>query len=1103
MRLPVIPDAALDQQRKIEKMLAGAGGELRLGTVEQLLNTQLHKQALTGFAISPSADGDRLKDLVRLTAKQACHLLEGPSLQMAYLEDRYFALGDAVLQAGLDFDNEEKFRNTFEDFLAKREELRMAAQRNSFIPYVPRTRAAKRSRKDLPPMTQFEKNLLQDIQRVLKARHASQSWISLSELLEDPVIRRARCKLPRGLALWEWLSLRCGDRGGDGAEITMVNERSDMLLQMVTASGPADGLHMTLEERKQEVRPAEIAMKSNDLLVAYGPISHSCSETSPMEEVSLPRRFDPRCPMCNLIILYLFGIVLEGTEPDEVFARADGPQMVQLRPAAEVLGKEGAHGRASSAQETKESEKSKSDKLAAKAQLPCINLTAAAVTRHPTGVALISPGLEPIRARSRRDGGTGTSKWRGHGGSEEIAVATESATSPLLAPLKVASLGMGLLKPIFAAEAKLQALGYDEEEIRAKISEDVKSAPVVVYTYGLSPFCTEATKLLDSLGAQYKEIQLAPEWFLMLGESAAKRAELGAMYGRTSMPHIFIGGESVGGLMEGPGLVPLYESGELTAKLQAAGALPSEVVGATANHSLFLAIHELAHNLGASTIWGNKLISLVANLPIAIPYAINFKPYHMEHHRYQGQDGVDTDIPTRLEGWFLTDTSTCYLDRTCRKAVFMFLQIFFYALRPTFVKPSLVVGDVWMVVNYIVQFSFDGLMVYLFGPKVMIWFLGSSFLAGSIHPTAGHFIAEHYVMEGETETYSYYGPLNMLTYNVGYHNEHHDFPNVAWGNLPKVRDMAPEFYDNLPRCNSWLGTLLRYIFDDTISPYSRVKRDVKKKASTTYLRKIFGVKKDLADAEPAVWNIMHFSEERWLHLSWKFALNQTKRSCVKYRSCCADTSQAWTVADFWEEDGEGCSVRAARFGLRQRQGVWMCTDVGSHLSCLQNIDADRYAHNDIVMSFLDAETTQGLHRSPLGVLARVAVLTGDAYRQRQKARRFRKRYRIPDPERIAIKSNPDIQSIGNQPGPVLSGDCLPERRFKLGPAMKCQQQLPDRVPVTVEGWRRVQDQFFKGWPPLPDGWIRVISRSTGKVFFVDQHGGGVGQMELPQDIFGA
>lgn len=252
------------------------------------------------------------------------------------------------------------------------------------------------------------------------------------------------------------------------------------------------------------------------------------------------------------------------------------------------------------------------------------------------------------------------------------------------------------------------------------------------------------------------------------------------------------------------------------------------VVGATANHSLFLAIHELAHNLGAQRAEYNKLISMLANLAIGIPYSITFKPYHMEHHRYQGQEDHDTDIPTFMEGYVITRSTFGYVDHTIRKAIFMFFQIFAYALRPMIIKPNLVPLDKWILLNWVTTFSFNGVMCLWLGPGCMLYFLLSTFFAGSIHPTAGHFIAEHYVMEGSTETYSYYGPLNRLTYNVGYHNEHHDFPNIAWSNLPKVSEVAPEFYKDLPQCKSWPGTLLRYIFDDSISPFSRVKRQPKR-----------------------------------------------------------------------------------------------------------------------------------------------------------------------------------------------------------------------------------------------------------------------------------
>ena len=73
------------------------------------------------------------------------------------------------------------------------------------------------------------------------------------------------------------------------------------------------------------------------------------------------------------------------------------------------------------------------------------------------------------------------------------------------------------------------------------------------------------------------------------------------------------------------------------------------VIGAFANHALFVMIHECTHNLLFKKKSLNLAAAIFANLPHTLPSAISFVRYHIKHHSFQGVHELDGDLPDYWE----------------------------------------------------------------------------------------------------------------------------------------------------------------------------------------------------------------------------------------------------------------------------------------------------------------------------------------------------------------------------------------------------------------------------------------------------------------------
>lgn len=241
------------------------------------------------------------------------------------------------------------------------------------------------------------------------------------------------------------------------------------------------------------------------------------------------------------------------------------------------------------------------------------------------------------------------------------------------------------------------------------------------------------------------------------------------------------------------------------------------IVGAFANHGLFVLIHECTHNMVFKNRIANLWAGILCDLPNAFPSSAAFRKYHLKHHAFQGHYEIDADIPSRWEAKLIGNGFV-------GKTIWLLFFPLFQGLRPPRLK-EITFSNKWIWINLLTVLIVD-IAVYIFmGPMALIYLIASFFFSVGLHPLGGRWIQEHYLVAAPQETYSYYGPLNKLAFNVGYHNEHHDFSYVPWNNLPKIKEIAPEYYDSLVSHDSWSKLTWQFLTDKNLSLFSRTLRD--------------------------------------------------------------------------------------------------------------------------------------------------------------------------------------------------------------------------------------------------------------------------------------
>ncbi|KAF3332839.1 glutaredoxin-like protein [Carex littledalei] len=119
---------------------------------------------------------------------------------------------------------------------------------------------------------------------------------------------------------------------------------------------------------------------------------------------------------------------------------------------------------------------------------------------------------------------------------------------------------------VFSSESSEEKENKREMALE-KAKQIASSSPVAVFSKSFCPYCNQVKKLLSSLGANFKAVELDHE-----SDGSEIQAALHQWTGQRTVPNVFIGGKHIGGC---DSTVALHNQGKLVPLLTEAGALPA------------------------------------------------------------------------------------------------------------------------------------------------------------------------------------------------------------------------------------------------------------------------------------------------------------------------------------------------------------------------------------------------------------------------------------------------------------------------------------------------------------------------------------------------